>query len=173
MSKTFTIKKTALCALFTALCAVCSIITVPSPIPFTLQTFAITLAVYVLGIGGGMASVSAYIVLGAIGLPIFSGMHGGIGVLFGPTGGFILGFIPFCLIIGFALKKFKSLVPRLIGCFIGLIVLYICGAVQYIFVASVSFWGAVTVCVLPFIIPDVLKILLAVVIGNRINKVIK
>ncbi len=81
-------------ALMSVVLLLCSILTVPSVVPFTLQTFGVALAVGLLGIKSGLLSVVAYFLLGLIGLPVFAGMQGGIGVLLGPTGGYLIGFLP-------------------------------------------------------------------------------
>lgn len=98
-------KSCAVVGLSVALIAVCSWVTVPlGPVPFTLQMFAIPFALCVLRPGEAMAAVAAYLVLGAVGVPLFSGMRGGIGVILGPTGGFLLGYIPGTLLAALFLR---------------------------------------------------------------------
>ena len=94
--------------MFTAIIAVCAFISIPSSVPFTLQTFAIFLAVLVLGGKMGSLSVFIYLCLGAIGVPIFAGFNGGIGVLLGNTGGYILGFMFIALIMW----MFETVLPK-------------------------------------------------------------
>ena len=92
-------------AIFTALMAVCSWISIPTAIPFTLQTMAVVLAVGLLGGKRGTLAVTAYVLLGAVGAPVFANFSGGIGILLGQTGGYILGFIGSALVI-WAMERF-------------------------------------------------------------------
>lgn len=172
-------KDISLIALFSAIIVICSLITIPSAIPFTLQTFAIFLCLNILGAKKGIISILIYIFLGAIGLPVFSGFNGGIGALFNVTGGYIIGFIfsalTYWLITSMFNKKPRKII-NLIASFMGLIVCYIFGTLWYILLFikngdTISFTGALTICVLPFIIPDVLKILLSVTISEKIKKI--
>ena len=87
------IRDMAYISLSAAVIAVCAWITVPFTVPFTMQTFAVFLAVLLFGSARGMLSILLYIALGAVGLPVFSSFGGGIGVLIGPTGGYIIGFL--------------------------------------------------------------------------------
>lgn len=162
-------------ALFAALMAVCAWIVVPAPIPFTMQTFAIFLAAAVLGSKGGVIATMVYIALGVLGLPVFSGGKSGIGVLFGATGGYIIGFLPCVYIVGLLCEKTKKR-PVLIGLSMlpGLLCDYIIGAMWYAFVflkGEQGFLVAITTGILPFIIPDVLKIVLASLIAIRLQKI--
>lgn len=91
-------------AVFAVLMAVCSWISVPTAVPFTLQTFAVFMAVGVLGGRRGTMSVALYIILGAVGVPVFAGMTGGIGILTGTTGGYIVGFL-FSALVMWAMEK--------------------------------------------------------------------
>ena len=174
------IKDMSLIALFSAIIVICSLITIPSAIPFTLQTFAIILCLNILGAKKGLISIIIYILLGIVGLPVFSGFNSGIGALFNVTGGYIIGFIfsalTYWLITSIFNKKPRKTI-NLIASFSGLIVCYIFGTLWYILLFikngdSISFTGALTICVLPFIIPDILKILLSVSISEKIKKYI-
>ena len=147
-------------ALFAALMAVCAWIVVPAPIPFTMQTFAIFLAAAVLGGKGGVIATMVYIALG---------------VLFGATGGYIIGFLPCVYIVGLLCEKTKKR-PVLTGRSMlpGLLCDYIIGAMWYAFVflkGEQGFLVAITTGILPFIIPDVLKIVLASLIAIRLQKI--
>ena len=172
-------KNISLIALFSAIIVICSFFTVPSIVPFTLQTFAIFLCLNILGAKKGIISILIYIFLGVIGLPVFSGFNGGIGALLNVTGGYIIGFIfsalTYWLITSMFNKKPRKII-NLIASFMGLIVCYIFGTLWYILLFikngdTISFTGALTICVLPFIIPDVLKILLSVTISEKIKKI--
>ena len=162
-------------AMFTAIIAVCSMISIPvGEVPITLQTFAVCIAAALLGRKRGTLSVLIYILLGAVGVPVFSGMTGGIGVLAGPTGGYIIGFLPAAVIIGSAAERFeRKALPLAAAMIIGVLVCYAFGTVWFMVVMK---WGIVetlAACVLPFIIPDAIKIALAVLLSNRLSKAIK
>lgn len=173
-------KDISMIALFSAIIVICSLVTIPSVIPFTLQTFAIFLCLNILGAKKGIVSILIYIFLGVIGLPVFSGFNGGVGALLNVTGGYIIGFIfsalTFWLVTSVFNKKPKKIV-NLIASFSGLIACYIFGTLWYILLFikngdTISFTSALTICILPFIIPDILKILLALSISEKINKLI-
>lgn len=162
-------------ALFAVVIAVCSWITIPFTIPFTLQTFAIFLVLLVLGGKKGMITIVLYLVLGIIGIPVFSNFVGGVGVIIGPTGGYILGFIFIGLIYLVITIFSKKLVSAIIALVIGLMVCYLFGTLWFTFGylgndQPMSFWTASSLCVLPFIIPDLVKLTLAVLISLRIKK---
>lgn len=170
-------KNICLIALFSAIIVICSLVTIPSAVPFTLQTFAIFLCLNILGAKKGIISILIYIFLGVIGLPVFSGFNGGIGALLNVTGGYIIGFIFSALIYGLITSIFNKK-PRkiinLIASFMGLIVCYIFGTLWYILLFikngdTISFTSAFTICVLPFIIPDIFKILLSVTLSEKVK----
>lgn len=168
-------KDTVRIAMFGALHAVTAWITVPSPIPFTLQTFSVLLSCGL--ISGKLASVSVllYILLGAVGLPVFSGFTGGAGVLFGATGGYIIGFLGMTLFMWSA-ERFasRSSLTLALSMAVSVIVCYAVGAAWYVTVYSsgeLTSTGAVlTSTVLPFVIPDALKLILAVMLTKRLKK---
>ena len=170
-------KNICLIALFSAIIVICSLITIPSAIPFTLQTFAIFLSLNILGAKKGIISIIIYILLGVVGLPVFSGFNGGIGALLNITGGYIIGFtfsaLTYWLVTSIFSKKPRKMV-NLIASFLGLIVCYFFGTIWYILLfvkdgGSISFASALTICVLPFIIPDIFKILLSVTLSEKVK----
>jgi biotin transport system substrate-specific component len=167
-----------LIALFTAVIAVCSWISIPAAVPFTLQTFAVFLTAGLLGGKRGTLTVLVYILLGAIGLPVFSGFTGGIGHLLGPTGGYIIGFIFSALVMWFAENRFgKSLKVLAASMVIGLIVCYAFGTAWFMAVytketGEIGLMTALGWCVFPYIIPDAVKIALAVILCRRLRPVI-
>ena len=170
MKKLSGISEIAIASLFTALLAVCAVITVPAPIPFTLQTFALFLIAGLLPLRSAFPCVLAYILLGAVGLPVFSGFGAGFGVLLGPAGGYIFGFLLFILVqkLVFTLTKKRQLLLSQIS---GLLACYLCGIAWYlIYSPKETFLSAVTVTLLPFIIPDAIKLFLAMFIIKRIRK---
>lgn len=177
--KNNTVKNMALCGLFAAVIAVCSWISIPTTVPFTLQTFAIFCTLGLIGGKRGTVSVLLYIILGAFGLPVFAGFSGGIGVLLGTTGGYIIGFLFTALIYWGMTSLLGEKLPAVIAAMaLGLIVCYAFGTAWFIFVYSkntepVGIMTALGWCVFPFIIPDVLKIALSVVISRRLSSYVK
>lgn len=170
----FSVKSMVVTAMFAALIAVCSILSIPvGEVPVTLQTFAVCLSAAMLGWKRGTLSVFVYILLGAVGVPVFAGMSGGVGILAGPTGGYIIGFLATALIVGFAADKWeRKALPLTIAMILGILVCYAFGTVWFMVVMK---WGVVETlmtCVVPFLIPDAVKIVLAMVLSNRLSKVV-
>lgn len=157
----------AFTALSIAIMAVSAWVTVPiGPVPFTLQMFAVTFAILVLTPKQAICAIAGYLVLGAIGVPVFSGMRGGIGVLMGPTGGFLWGYlIGVSLAVGvLALFRSRGVDNFFVGVLCGLVftaVAYVCGWFQYMFVAGVGPFDSFLVTVAPFIVVDIVKIVAA------------
>ena len=166
-------------ALFTAIIAVCSWIQIPLVVPFTLQTFGVFCALAILGGKSGTISVLLYIVLGTIGVPVFAGFSGGIGKLVGVTGGYIVGFLASALVMWAmeALLGKKKWVLAL-SMVIGLLVCYAFGTAWFM-VLYTSSKGAITLgavlgmCVIPYIIPDVIKIAVALLLTNILKRFVK
>jgi len=132
------------------------------PIPLSFTTFIIYLAAGSLNLKQGLLSVLLYIALGAIGLPVFSNFEGGFYKIAGPTGGFIIGYMPLALLTGlFAEHYNRKRLPLIFGMTIGTILLYTCGMIWLMFQLKIPLAAAVSVCVTPFIIGDTLKITLA------------
>ena len=154
------------------LIVICAWLTVPSVIPFTMQTFGIFFALLFLGGKKGTASILIYLLLGALGLPVFSGISGGVGRLFGATGGYMLGFILTGIIYIIFEKVFGlSLKASVAALVFGLLVCYIFGTLWFsVYKENTDFVSALSVCVIPFIIPDLLKLSLAVVLVKRLKK---
>ena len=173
MNKTKDLVYIAIC---TSLICICSWITVPSAIPFTLQTFAIFATLGLLGGKRGMVAILIYIILGIIGLPVFSSFNSGIGVILGPTGGYIIGFL-FSSFLYFLLEKFikNENVKLILGFILSLILCYLIGTIWFYYVYGnnieyMSFYNVMMICVIPFIIPDLLKILLAFVVVKNVKR---
>ena len=166
-------KYVALIAVFTALLAVCSWISLPLVGPITLQTFAVCLAAAVLDIKGALTSVGAYILLGAFGAPVFSGFRGGFSVLAGVSGGYIVGFLLTALTVSVAVKlfgvKFWTLVLSMT---VGVLLCYAFGTAWFMITSQSGFTAALSLCVLPFILTDALKILLAAAVSVRLRRII-
>lgn len=164
--------------IFTVLIAVCSWISIPAAVPFTLQTFGVFMAVEVLGGKRGTMAVLVYILMGAVGIPVFAGFQGGIGVIFNTTGGYIVGFLCSALIMWAAESLFgKKPLVRLLSMAAGLIACYVLGTIWFMVVygRTTGAVGLMTVlgwCVIPFIIPDLVKIGLAYFISRKIRGVV-
>ena len=164
--------------MFAVLIAICSWITIPTVIPFTLQTFAVFLAVGVLGGKRGSLSVLVYILLGAVGIPVFSGFGAGMGFLLGNTGGYIVGFL-FSALLMWGMERVlgrKTWVLAL-SMLLGLVLCYAFGTVWFmtVYARNTGAVGLMTVlgwCVFPFILPDLVKIALALVLSRQLGKVI-
>lgn len=167
-------------AMFTALIAVCSQISIPlGPVPFTLQTLAIYIAAAMLGWKRGTISVLVYILIGLVGVPVFAGFSGGFSSVVTPSFGYIIGFILTALAVGLSTKFFgNKLVPLIVSMVIGLLLCYIVGTIWFMVVYNVTnqyidLGLALSWCVVPFIIPDMAKIAVAAILVNRLDKIVK
>lgn len=169
----------AFIAVFAAVMAVCSWISIPGAVPFTLQTFGVFLTVGVLGGKRGSLSVLVYLLLGAVGAPVFAGFSGGIGRILGATGGYIVGFL-FTALVMWAMEHFfgKKNWVLAVSMLVGLLVCYAFGTAWFMIVYAkstgpIGLWTALIKCVFPYIIPDVVKGALALVLCKRIAKACK
>ena len=165
-------KQMVLIALMTAVTCVLGPLSIPlpfSPVPISLTNFAIFLAIFVLGMKNGTISFIIYLLLGAVGVPVFSSFRGGLQVLAGPTGGYLIGFIFLALIMGFALDHFdRKLVPTIIGMIIGMAVCYPFGTVWLAKLLSLSFKEGLMMGVIPYLAGDVAKIIIAAIVGPKL-----
>ena len=164
-----TIRDTCQVGIFVAIIAACAQISITMPIgvPMTLQTFAIPLAGVVLGVKKGVIATVVYILLGAVGMPVFANFTGGIGVIFGRTGGFILSFPLMALAAGIGAWKGKIWLTTWLV--MGAVVNYLCGLLMFSFITSIGLAAAFPLVVLPFLLTDALKIVMVVVLGNIIK----
>lgn len=171
------IRSMARCALFSALLALCAWLAIPmGDGSFTMQTFGVFLTLGILGGKQGCAAILVYLLLGCAGLPVFSGFRGGIGALMGPTGGYLVGFLATggCY---WAVTALWGNTPRcrLAAMATGSLVCYIFGSVWYYFLYSgnaVSLGYIIIRCVLPYLIPDGIKLALAWSLSNRLRRFI-
>jgi biotin transport system substrate-specific component len=161
-----------LAALFAAIIGVLAQVTIPLPlVPITGQTLAIGLAATILGSRLGTLSVLVYIALGAAGVPVFAEMKAGISVLFGPTGGYIIGFIPAAYFMGWYLEKTSfTFVQALIANTVGMIITLAFGTLWLKFGANLSWTAALTGGFIPFLIVGVIKAALASWIGVLVRQ---
>ena len=166
-------------ALFAVLIVVCSWISIPYVVPLTMQTFAVYLTLNYLGAKRGTVSIFIYLCLGLIGAPVFSNFNSGIGALFGVTGGYMLGWLLSGLVMGLLEKLIGTKIwAQAISMLAGLIVCYIVGTAWFMVVYArntgpIGIWSALLWCVIPFIIPDLLKLGLALWISLRLKKITK
>lgn len=165
-------KQMVLIALMTAVTCVLGPLSIPlpfSPVPISLTNFAIFLAIFILGMKNGTISFIIYLLLGAVGVPVFSSFRGGFQVLAGPTGGYLIGFIFLALIMGFALEHFdRKLVPTIIGMIIGMAVCYAFGTVWLAKLLSLSFKEGLMMGVIPYLPGDAAKIIIAAIVGPKL-----
>ena len=173
------VRDMAYIAMFAVVMAVCSWISVPYVVPFTLQTFGVFLAVGVLGGKRGTLAVLIYILLGCVGVPVFAGFSGGIGVVLGSTGGYIVGFLVQALVM-WAMERLpgNQTVVTIISMVLGLIGCYAFGTVWFVVVYAqktgpVGLWTALGWCVFPYILPDAAKMALALVLRKRLKAAIR
>lgn len=167
-------------ALMAALMAICSWITLPiGPVPFTMQTFAVFAALLLLGGKRGTLALLLFLCLGFVGLPVFSGFSGGPGVLLGTTGGYLLGFVLgdllYWLLTARLGAKLSVQIPALA---LAMLTYFAFGSVWFYLVytaggEAITMGAILGMCVLPFLIPDIVKIALALILSRRIGPHIK
>lgn len=156
-----------LSALFAALTVVCAWISIPvGDIAFTMQTFAVFLALGLLGGKWGTVSILIYLLLGAVGMPVFSGFQGGFGVLLGVTGGYLWGFL-FSGLIYWTLER----LGRPCAMAAGLAVCYLCGSLWFLYWSGGGIGLVLLRCVVPYLIPDAIKLALALRLSRRLSKI--
>lgn len=173
-----------LCALFAALTAVCTFINIPlpfTPVPINLATLSVFLAGGLLGPKYGPISIIVYLLVGSIGMPVFSNFQGGIGVLAGPTGGFLIGYALAALVVGLIVR---TLIPNekeetgnlslkiIVACAAGMLTYFFTGTAWFMILTGTGIWAALTACVFPFLIGDALKIAAAVFLISRLRKTV-
>lgn len=173
-------RNAAYVAMMAVILCVCSWLTIPFTVPFTMQTFAVYCALLLLGGRRGLLAIGLYILLGLVGLPVFSGFRGGPGHLLGLTGGYIIGFLFTGL--GYLLMESKlrglGFLPRIVLLALDLLPCYLVGtlwftAVSRLHGSEIGFFGALGLCVVPYILPDLVKVVLAERICARVGKHLK
>lgn len=170
--RTRTTQRLTLSALLCALLCVLSQIQIPlPPVPISLSLLGVHLCGALLGSRWGTAAVGCYVALGAVGVPVFSGFAGGISVLFGPTGGFLFGYIP-CAFASGELSRRLGFSRRVLclSMAAGTAICYTLGTLWFALTTGSGFAASLTACVLPFIPGDLLKILLAASLSMRLQK---
>lgn len=175
--KLLSVRNMVFMAVFAALICVAAPFSIQvGPIPITLATFAIYLAGAILGAKRGTIAVIVYILLGAVGLPVFSNFNGGFGTLLGPTGGYIIGYILLMLITGiFADMNTKKHWTMIVGMMLGTVALYTFGTAWFMILTGKDLGTALTLCALPFIPGDGIKIAcvstIAIPLKDRLNRI--
>lgn len=163
-------------SVFTAMISICSWISIPASIPFTLQTMGVFTTVGLLGGKRGTLTILTYILLGAIGVPVFAGLTGGISVLLGTTGGYIIGFLLSALLMwGIETIMGRNQIVLAFSMVAGLIVCYVFGTAWFMLIYTqhsgvIGLSTVLGLCVIPFIIPDLIKIGVALFLTNRLKK---
>ncbi len=175
MREASSIRSTVLISLFTALTAIGAYLAIPvGPVPIVLQNFFVLLAGILLGKSRGAAVVTTYLILGAIGLPVFHSGTGGLGILFGPTGGYLFGYLPAVYVTGLLSERKKGSFLTLASALIaGTLVIYGVGVPWLKIILKVSWIKAVSVGLIPFIPGDILKIIAAIPIVRWIHPVVE
>ncbi len=170
----YSAKEIAYIAIFATIMAVCSWISIPTAIPFTLQTFGIFFAVCVLGGKRGSMAFLTFLLLGMIGIPVFSGFRNGMAVLPGPAGGYLIGYLFAVLFLWGTERWWKVrrwlLIPMM---FLGMVICYAVGTWWFIHVyvsdtGAVGIWTALTWCVFPYVLGDMVKIILAYMLSRKV-----
>ena len=151
-----TTKRMTRIALCAALLAPCAWLSIPTQPPFTMQTFGVFLTLLLLGARDGAIAIALYILLGAMGAPVFSGFNGGMGALLGPTGGYIVGFLLICPIYGLLCRNKAGLWAKALALFLGLLACYAFGTLWFVKVygdtkGPITLLAALSKCVFPFI----------------------
>ncbi len=159
-------------AMTAIMCLICPImVSLPiSPIPFSLGTLAVPFAVTLLGTKKGTICVLMYILLGAVGLPVYAGFMSGFGTLLGSTGGYIVGYIPFAVIYGFFTEKGKNRwCPTFLGLLLGTVSCYVTGCLWLAFHHALTFKEVLVVGVLPYLVGDIIKLIIALLLGRQLK----
>lgn len=169
------VRNMALCGLFTAVLAICAWISMPmGDTVITLQTFGIFLTLGLLGGKRGTVTVLVYLLLGAIGAPVFSGFRGGLGALLGTTGGYIFGFMSTSILYWIMTSIKDTPRIRLIAMVLGLFLCYFCGSwwylTRYLTAAQTTLGLVLLKCVVPYLIPDTIKLTLAWILTGKLKR---
>ena len=166
-------------ALFAVVMAVCAWISIPAAVPFTLQTLGVFLAVGMLGGKRGTLAVLIYLLLGAVGMPVFAGFNGGLGYMLGSTGGYIVGFLLSALTMwGFEAALGRKTWVLAVSMVLGLAVCYAFGTAWFMVVyakntGAIGLMTALGWCVIPYIVPDLVKIALALLLQKLLSPAIR
>ena len=174
MKKTLSARELAAAAMGAALLAVCSWLSVPTTVPFTMQTFAVCFLTGLFGLRLGLWTLLCWLLLAAAGAPVLAGFRGGLSAMLGPTGGYLIGFVFTALTVGLGVRRFGRRLPALPLCMaLGILLCYAFGTAWFLLVYAkntgpVSLSAALGWCVLPYLLPDAVKIALASALVRRL-----
>lgn len=173
--KKLSIQQIAVIGVMTAVICILAPFSIPiGVVPISFTNLAVYIALYVLGVKKGTISYVIYLLIGLVGVPVFSSFTSGPGKLFGPTGGYLIGFIPMAVIAGIFIDKF---IDKMYLCFLGMVlgtaVCYLFGTAWLAYEASMTFSQALAAGVIPFIPGDLVKIVIAMLIGPQIRKALR
>lgn len=165
------VRMMSMCAMFAALSGVLSQIAVPiGPVPITLTHISVFISAGLLGVEYGTISQVLFVLMGAAGLPVFARFSGGMGVLLGPTGGFIIGYVLCAMVMGLLIQRFgSSRIALVCAMMAGLLCSYFAGTLWYMFIMEATLVSALMTCVVPFLIGDLVKILLSFWLIRRLS----
>lgn len=157
-------------AVMTAVTCVLAPLAIPiGEVPISFTNLVIYVTLYLLGWKRGSVSFLVYLLIGMVGVPVFSGFAGGLGKLAGPTGGYIIGFLPMAIIAGWVIDHTHSRLLQLLGMILGTAVCYALGTAWYCFSTNTGVMAALWLCVIPFIVGDLVKMVLAMTMGSVIR----
>lgn len=167
------LQMTVYSALFGALITAGAFLAVPlGPVPIVLQNFFVLLTGLLLGSRWGLFSVGVYLLAGACGLPVFAGATGGLGRLFGPTGGYLFGYLPAVWVVGTLSERLgRKAVGDLLALICGTIIVYACGVPWLRGVTAMDWAQALTIGMIPFLPGDVLKIAAAIPVARTLRPI--
>ena len=172
MKSILSTKNLSLMALMSALLCLLAPISIPiGPVPITLSIFIIYIISYILDANSALISVFIYLLIGIVGLPVFAGYKSGLGVILGPSGGYLISYLIVVYISSYCNHKYYyNKILQLLFMFIALILCYVCGTIWFSIFKKMTFIESLFICVFPFIITDVIKIIAACMLGNEIRK---
>ncbi|OOM74818.1 biotin transporter BioY [Clostridium puniceum] len=175
MKLNLSIKEITLVGMCAALMAIFSQLSIPLPftsVPITLQVFCLVILSVIVGAKVGTLALIVYVIIGTIGLPVFANFHSGFGVLVGPTGGYIVGFIIMAFLIGYASSK-QNKFFLFIASYMGVIIDLLLGTIQLKIVTGMTMQAALISGLYPFILKDFITVTIAVTIGLKVKKSIE
>lgn len=141
-----------------------------SPVPASMANLIIGITIYVLGMKKCLISTLLYLLIGMIGMPVFSGFMGGVGKVFGPTGGYLVGYMVFVIIGGIFVERYRErTMIQFFGLGIGMCGCYLLGTIWLMYQSKMTFVGALTVGVVPFLLTDMIKLFFVVLLGKQLR----
>lgn len=175
MNKKISVKTMAMVGVMTAVICIVSPFTIPlpfSPVPISLATLILYFSTYILGMKKAIISYVIYLLIGIVGIPVFSGFSGGIGKIAGPTGGYLIGYVFILLLAGIFIDRYyKKWYLCLIGLVLGTLSCYILGTIWLAIQCNMSFYNALMAGVIPFLPGDIAKIVIVLIIGPFFKKI--